>query len=88
MCDDEVNDAIIDLYVCLTDVDVDLDVVSFNVLIIDDIVIYVVDGDVEVGDVVFALDVDQCVVDVVCDVLDVDVKVDDHDDVVDRRICW
>ena len=72
VCDDEVSDAIIDLDVCLTDVDVDLDVVSLYVLIVDDVVIDVVDCDDEVDDVVFDFEVGQCVVDVGCDVLDVD----------------
>ena len=52
VCDDEVDDAVIDLDVCLTDVDVGLDVVSLKVLIVDDVGIDVVDCDVEVDDVV------------------------------------
>ena len=52
VCDDEVDDAIIDLDVCLINANVHLDVVSLDVLIVDDVGIDVVDCDVEVGDVV------------------------------------
>ena len=36
VCDDEVDDAVIDLDLCVTIVDVDLDVVGLDVIIVDD----------------------------------------------------
>ena len=68
VCDDGVDDAVVDRDVYFIDVDVGLDVVSLKVLIVDDVGIDVVDCDVEVDDVVSDFDVDECVVDVVCDV--------------------
>ena len=66
------------------DVDIDLD----ECFIVDDDVIDVVKCDVDVDGVIVDLDVDQHADNVVCNMLDVYVEVDDHDDVLDEKCCW
>ena len=98
MCDDEIDDVDIDLSDCLIVVDADHDVVSVVVLSVDDDVILDDDCDDD-ADVPVAvrddgLDDEQSVLgddnhsvyDVVGDVLDVVVKVVDHDDGVDEDV--
>ena len=69
VCDDKVDDKMIDLDDCFIVVDVTFVVDAF-------------DCDVDVDDAVVAFDVD----DAICKVLDVGVRLDGHDDVVDEKL--
>ena len=54
--------------------------------IVDHVVIDIVYCDVDVDDVILDFDVECYVDDVVYKILDVDIKVDDHDDIEDGNI--
>ena len=93
MCDDNANDVVKDVDVWLIVVDVIPAVDSFYVIVLDYDVIHLVDCDVDVDDAKIDCDVDQNVVDVVvdddddvCKVLDLNMRIDDHDDLWMMRL--